>query len=649
MCHKALALVKSDSGRIEEAINAYQRVNDLGAENVTIWNNLGTLYSKAGRSNEALQAFENAIKMDPNDPVSWNGVGAIYSNNGRLDEAINCFRKAIKLNAGFIAPWIQLADVLARQNRVDDSLYAYMRIVEMDKKNVHAWSEIGSIYLKAGSFEQSIDAYKKALMLGDTSPLVHKNLAYAHTQAGYYAEAIPLFLHAIESESDNNEKAALGNMLGDVYRRVGDYENAVAAYELADKQSITLSEIAKSPAGPGAGIASTTLGNQSNSFESSTTPVTDNSIFEGLWRSSNAEGLSSGAGLDLNASGDQAFELTTANLTKVENSEAKPEKEVFHTLQPSNSQKLKSDIPAAEKTANPHAVLANSKLLTRLAKTYLKVGAEDKAIEAFQKALVLDPTNGQAVFELGQLFSKKNDLAKAISYYEMSVEALTSSQEKAQALNLIGDLYRQLKDYSNALEAYETAFGLDPNNETVMGNLGKIQEDLDQLIEAETPQPVEQSKTTQQVSDPQPILTVGNGSQTDQPIKIDLNSPDVWNELGNIYAKSNALDEAVEAYQKAIALNPEFGWSYSNLALVFAIQGQRKEAVSLLEKSIGLLWTEKDKAMAWNRMGDILRQASQYPDAIAAYQNADKLNQVQHSGCIAREDNFIQLFSHFVS
>ena len=207
--------------------------------------------------------------------------------------------------------------------------------------------------------------------------------------------------------------------------------------------------------------------------------------------------------------------------------------------------------------------------------------------------------------------------------------------------------------------AYEAAVGLDPDNETIINNLGKTQEDLDQLIAGgviETKdQPVSEKSFFEKSPDNAAVSVVatpissGNVGEVDPSIKIDLSNPDVWNELGNIYAKSKAYEEAVEAYQKAISLNPEFGWSYSNLALVYTFQGKHDEAIGLLEKSVGLQWTDKDKAVVWNRLGDLLRKVGQYPKAIVAYQNADKLNQYKISINNLHEIDIQLLFSHFIS
>ena len=97
---------------------------------------------------------------------------------------------------------------------------------------------------------------------------------------------------------------------------------------------------------------------------------------------------------------------------------------------------------------------------------------------------------------------------------------------------------------------------------------------------------------------------------------------DIWNELGNIYFKVGAFDEAIDAYNKAIELDFRIGWLYSNLGYAYAHKGQFAEAILEYEKSIELLNTDEDKAVSWGRLGEAYQELQQYDQAILAYQNA---------------------------
>jgi tetratricopeptide (TPR) repeat protein len=100
----------------------------------------------------------------------------------------------------------------------------------------------------------------------------------------------------------------------------------------------------------------------------------------------------------------------------------------------------------------------------------------------------------------------------------------------------------------------------------------------------------------------------------------------VWNELGNLYFKLGALDEAIAVYEKAIEEAPNFGWPYSNLGLVYSRQGNYAQAIPLYCRSIELMKKDKDKAISWNRLGDAYRRLNDPRSAMVAYQKAVELD-----------------------
>ncbi|MBI3739399.1 MAG: tetratricopeptide repeat protein, partial [Chloroflexi bacterium] len=109
-------------------------------------------------------------------------------------------------------------------------------------------------------------------------------------------------------------------------------------------------------------------------------------------------------------------------------------------------------------------------------------------------------------------------------------------------------------------------------------------------------------------------------------IEVDAKNAHVWNELGNVYFNTGEIDDAVVAYSKAIELDRWFAWPYSNLALAYVQKGRFVEAILLYQRSIELFASEKDKAISWNRLGNVYRRLNDYDNAIASYQRADELD-----------------------
>ncbi len=90
--------------------------------------------------------------------------------------------------------------------------------------------------------------------------------------------------------------------------------------------------------------------------------------------------------------------------------------------------------------------------------------------------------------------------------------------------------------------------------------------------------------------------------------------------------KIGSNDKAVEAFKKAIELDPCFGWAYSNLALAYNHSKKFKESIPLYKKSIELLDTDKGKAISYNRLGDVYRHMDDQENAMKAYQMASDLD-----------------------
>lgn len=139
-------------------------------------------------------------------------------------------------------------------------------------------------------------------------------------------------------------------------------------------------------------------------------------------------------------------------------------------------------------------------------------------------------------------------------------------------------------------------------------------------------QPVTPELAVEEKPAPSPApVGVNSASEAGMP-ELDSQNPQVWNELGNIYFNSSMFDSAILAYREAIELDSHFALAYSNLALAYAQIDNFDEAVLLYKRSIELTEEAKDKAVVWNRLGNLYRHHQRYDEAIEAYQIADDLD-----------------------
>ncbi len=101
----------------------------------------------------------------------------------------------------------------------------------------------------------------------------------------------------------------------------------------------------------------------------------------------------------------------------------------------------------------------------RIATTYLEQSAPDKAIEYLNRALEdgIKSWNGTLYSSLGDAYVKKNDITKAISFYEQALQTFKEkgdSGAEAQTLVTMSRVFRDRGRYDEAISSLEKAISL---------------------------------------------------------------------------------------------------------------------------------------------------------------------------------------------
>ena len=96
------------------------------------------------------------------------------------------------------------------------------------------WNELGNLFLLSGSYEGAIHAYHKAIALEPAVGEPYSNLAQTYVQMGQYSEAVSFYQQSILLLANVQEKATSLHKLGDVYLHLKEYPQAVEAYQQAE-------------------------------------------------------------------------------------------------------------------------------------------------------------------------------------------------------------------------------------------------------------------------------------------------------------------------------------------------------------------------------------------------------------------------------
>ncbi len=151
-----LADALKGSGDVKNAITMLEHAIAVNKNNVEAYVKLGELYQQSGADENAKKILQRLISLSPNDPVVYLKLGNYSLNAGNASEALTYFQKSTSL-----------------------------------KKSAEALSGIAAAYLKLKNNDNALDAAKQALDLNKNDIKAHQVAAQIYFEKNDYRNAQP--------------------------------------------------------------------------------------------------------------------------------------------------------------------------------------------------------------------------------------------------------------------------------------------------------------------------------------------------------------------------------------------------------------------------------------------------------------------------
>lgn len=223
-----------------------------------VWNEKGNIHFNSHDYNQAIISYRKAIELNPTFGKPYHNLALIQFIQGNYDKSILLYQESIKLlisDQEKAIAWNGLGNVYRCIKDYENVRFAYQRASELDKNNggiydsttifeiseeqksAGFYCEVGRLLYKTGSYDQAASVLQRAINLEPSSGYAHSYLARTRTAQGRYNAAIALYRKSIDLIPNEKEKSNAWNWLGDVYRKLNDYDNALKAYQNASALS----------------------------------------------------------------------------------------------------------------------------------------------------------------------------------------------------------------------------------------------------------------------------------------------------------------------------------------------------------------------------------------------------------------------------
>ncbi len=161
------------------------------------------------------------------------------------------------------------------------------------------------------------------------------------------------------------------------------------------------------------------------------------------------------------------------NLALIDLSSGRPADAISHLLKITNLDvDVKSSLMYSDRYKDTKALFKDIYLY--LGVLYRNTNNQEKAVDAFEKAVQYDPDNELAHANLGDIMFKEDNYDSAIKYYKLAVKAGDDPLKKSHLYNDLGLAYFRKGLIEEAISSFKNAILLNSDNKNAVYNLGLI-------------------------------------------------------------------------------------------------------------------------------------------------------------------------------
>jgi tetratricopeptide (TPR) repeat protein len=515
--HKADALARfvqgmafEENGEMESALEAYRKVLNVDPGQSELASRVAGLLIQQDDFPQAIDVLKDAIKANPNNAEPYQQLAFIYTRYlKKTDQAIDYANRAIALNPGDVEGYQRLVEIELAAGQERRALEALDRALKVQTNDPNFWTRLGKLYVavlfksdsqpKPDELKKTNEIFKKAAENSGDDPGILKEVADYYAASQQLKEAIPLYLRVLELQPDDanaQEKLATGFVL------TNQRDKAVEMLEQIIKEHPEKYQPYD--------LLAQVLDEQARSLQRANRPEEAKAKFAKV-----AANYEQSLLINPNHAGTyvRLAELLLGSLKD-------PERAV----------KLLDDA----RRRFPGA----AEIVYYLAIAQREAKQSQQAVATFEEALHEAQLEEDAEFVNAKFYFNYGAAAEQAGLYDKAADLLRKSialdpDNSAESSNYLGYMWA---DHNMNLDEAETmirrALQSEPNNASYLDSLGWVEfrkgqfdRALDNLLQA--------AKTAQR------------------------EDPVVFEHIGDTYLKLNRIREALEAWQKALSLDPK--------------------------------------------------------------------------------------------
>lgn len=201
---------------------------------------LARFYQERGQLEKAEATYQDLLQQHPNQQQAFLEYGRMLEAQGLFAEAFALYRQGIKQNPQAAAIRQQLAMLYLKQSRNPEALEQLLAVRQLLPENLQVVGQIGLLHLKMEAWLQAEEDFRSLLQHGENAGRNRYYLGLALLGQEKYQAAIAT-MAPIDESSPIFAEAVM--QLAYLYRQAGQFEPAIASLKRVLAEDIQQPEI----------------------------------------------------------------------------------------------------------------------------------------------------------------------------------------------------------------------------------------------------------------------------------------------------------------------------------------------------------------------------------------------------------------------
>jgi len=215
----ALGMALQRSGKLEDALKAYDKAISLQPDNAELWKDLATVLVNLNRLDEAFLGLQHALKLRPRYVDAANLCGLLLYRSGRYSEALDHFNLSIETEPSQADALHLRALVYMNLGRLEQAEADNRASLQLNPADADTHNNLGTVLQKLGRYQDSIEGYDRAIALRPNFLLALKGKASSLVELRRLEEASACFARFLALDPENADArwnlALLQMLVGD--------------------------------------------------------------------------------------------------------------------------------------------------------------------------------------------------------------------------------------------------------------------------------------------------------------------------------------------------------------------------------------------------------------------------------------------------